>query len=80
MGAGLAVALAVLLILAFLKWPSTYRWLTLAPLVIAGMTTWNAFKLDPSLWPSEFWRWAGIAVNALGVAGSITAFFAHRRG
>lgn len=66
MGTGLAVALAVLLILAFLKWPAAYRWLTLAPLVIAGMTIWNAFNLVSSLWPSEFWRWTGIAVNALG--------------
>ncbi len=28
---------------------------------------------DHSLWPSEFWRYAGMAVNALGVIGFLVS-------
>lgn len=38
---------------------------------------------DPSLWPSEFWRWAGAALNAVGFAlaviGIVLAVRAWRR-
>ena len=30
---------------------------------------YGAFTKDPALWPSEFWRFAGVAVNFLGIAG-----------
>lgn len=79
LGAGFALALAVVLVITFLIWPIAYRWLAIVPIVLAGMTIWNAFRLDPALWPSEFWRWAGIAVNALGVGGGALAFLAPRR-
>lgn len=79
MGAVLALALAVLLIISFRKRPSAYRWLTLVPCALAAMTIWSAFRLDPALWPSEFWRWAGILVNVLGVVGSALAFLAPRK-
>ena len=29
----------------------------------------DGFTKDSSLWPSEFWRYAGISVNSIGVAG-----------
>ena len=79
MGAVLALALAVFLIISFRKWPSAYRWLTLVPCVLAAMTIWSALMLDPALWPSEFWRWAGILVNVLGVVGSALAFLTPRK-
>lgn len=80
LGAGLALVLALLLIVALRKWPSAYRWVTLVPCVLAAMTIWNAFRLDPAQRPSEFWRWAGVVVNGLGVAGSALAFLAARGG
>jgi len=30
----------------------------------------QAFRLDPALWPSESWRYAGVLLNALGVLGA----------
>ncbi len=30
----------------------------------------QAFRLDPSLWPSASWRYAGVLLNALGVLGA----------
>lgn len=30
----------------------------------------QAFRLDPALWPSPFWRYAGVLLNAMGVAGA----------
>lgn len=31
---------------------------------------YQAVTEDPSLWPSPFWRWAGAALNAFGLAAS----------
>lgn len=39
------------------------------PALAALMTIVGAFTNDPSNWPSEFWRWAGVAVNIIGIAG-----------
>lgn len=37
---------------------------------LAGiLTIYGALTKDPGLWPSEFWRVAGIAVNALAAIG-----------
>ena len=30
----------------------------------------QAFQLDSSLWPSPFWRYAGVLLNGLGVFGA----------
>ncbi len=30
----------------------------------------QAFQLDPSLWPSDLWRYAGVLLNAFGVFGA----------
>ena len=38
---------------------------------LAGYAIAGGLTKDPALWPSEFWRYAGIAVNALGVIGFI---------
>ena len=46
--------------------------------LLGVMAIYGAFVKDPSLWPSEFWRYAGIGVNSLGVLGllfAIKAFF-----
>jgi len=31
----------------------------------------QAFQLDPSLWPSSFWRYAGVLLNGLGLFGAV---------
>ena len=39
--------------------------------LLGTMAIYGALTKDPSLWPSEFWRYAGVAVNSLGVLGII---------
>lgn len=44
-----------------------------APVAVVG-----AFVQDPSLWPSEYWRRAGVLLNGVGLvaaAAAIAAFF-----
>ena len=41
--------------------------------LLGSMAIYGAFTKDPSLWPSEFWRYAGVAVNSLGVLGLLFA-------
>ena len=38
---------------------------------LAGYAITGGLTKEHSLWPSEFWRYAGIAVNALAVMGFI---------
>jgi hypothetical protein len=72
-GAGFIVVLGALLIVTNKLWPRIYPWIALLAAALAALTIWNAFKLDPSLWPSEFWRWAGIVLNGFGVGGALIA-------
>ncbi len=37
--------------------------------IVGLLTIYGALTKDHSLWPAEFWRYAGIAVNALAVIG-----------
>ena len=41
--------------------------------LLGSMAIYGAFTKDPGLWPSEFWRYAGIAVNSFGVLGLLFA-------
>ena len=46
--------------------------------LLGSMAIYGAFTKDPALWPSELWRYAGVAVNSLGVLGllfALKAFF-----
>jgi hypothetical protein len=65
-GAGLVV---------FLGRGKEIPYLLLSPLglLLAGAAIAGAFTKDPASWPSEFWRWAGVAVNAFGVIGFLLA-------
>jgi hypothetical protein len=72
-GAGFIVLLGVLLVVTSKSWPRAYPWLALLAAALAAPTVWKAFTLDPSLWPSEFWRWAGIVLNVFGVGGAVIA-------
>jgi uncharacterized membrane protein len=78
-GAGIIVVLGAILIMANRLWPRIYPWIALLAAALAAMTIWNAFKLDPSLWPSEFWRWAGIVLNGFGVGGATLAVIGSLR-
>lgn len=54
-------------------WPVLYVLLAAALAVPAGMAIQNAFVADPSLWPSPWARWGGVALNALGVTAPLLA-------
>ncbi|WP_133153789.1 hypothetical protein [Vibrio sp. 10N.261.55.A7] len=47
----------------------TYLLLSVLPALLAVMTIYGAFTNAPSLWPAEYWRYAGAAVNSVGVIG-----------
>jgi hypothetical protein len=72
-GAGFIVLLGAFLIVTNRLWPRIYPWIAMLAAALTALTIWNAFKLDPSLWPSEFWRWAGIVLNGFGVGGAVIA-------
>lgn len=57
-----------------------YLALSLVAALLALVAVLGGFTKDPSLWPSEFWRWAGIVVNTIGVAAFPVALAAFRRG
>ena len=68
------VAVLAVLILAYiftLKKGYEKSFLVLASVgaLVGLLTIYGALTKDPSLWPSEFWRYAGIAVNALAAIG-----------
>lgn len=50
-----------------------YLLLSLLGLLLSALAIYGGFTKDLSNWPSEFWRWAGIIVNAVGVLGFILA-------
>lgn len=57
------------------KW--LYSLFSLFCCVLGFVAVYGAFTKDPSLWPSEGWRWAGIILNGIGfiacLAGIITS-------
>jgi hypothetical protein len=61
------------------RWPLAYGVLSgLFGLVALGAVV-NAFRADPSLWPSEFWRYAGALLNAVGAVAAGAAVIAPVR-
>ena len=72
-----ALLFAVLIVIYFLFYKKGYEKLFLIVVTIGAllgsMAIYGAFTKDPDLWPSEFWRYAGVAVNFLGVLGFIFA-------
>ena len=63
-------ALAAALYLAAVK---SWKWLYLSVSLLlvwgAASAIYGGFTKDVALWPEEFWRYAGILVNAVGVVG-----------
>ncbi len=39
------------------------------------LAIYQAFNLDPILWPSEFWRYAGAALNSVGFIAAIAGIW-----
>jgi len=73
-----AIVLVLLLgtaLVAFLRKgaETAYILLSLLGLLMSALAIYGGFTKDSSNWPSEFWRWAGIAVNAVGVLGFVLA-------
>jgi hypothetical protein len=75
-GAGVALVLAILIVVIFNKWLRVYKTIAIFAALLAVVTIWNAFMLDPSLWISEVWRWAGVLMNAIGAIAATTAVVA----
>lgn len=65
----LALALLAALLVSSRRWRIPYVILSAFGGLLALITVVNAFIADPPLWPSEFWRYAGVAVNVIGVIG-----------
>lgn len=58
-----------------------YLLLSLLGLLLSALAIYGGFTKELSNWPSEFWRWAGIIVNAVGVIGFLLALitYIHRK-
>ncbi len=65
------VVAGLLMLLAFSLAPVVFIVLALAAGGLALQAIANAFRADPSLWPSDFWRYAGVTINGLAVAGAL---------
>ena len=72
-GGILALVLLAALVVSSTRWPIVYGVLSAVAGLLALYTVINAFTADPALWPSEFWRYAGVIVNAVGVLGAALA-------
>ena len=68
------VTILAILILAYIwtlkkGYEKTFSVLASIGAVVGLLTIYGALTKDPSLWPSEFWRYAGIVVNSLAAIG-----------
>ena len=67
------------LVLAVRQWPKVFVLLAAVCGLAALSAVVGAFVQDPALWPSEFWRWAGVLLNGLGVMAAATGVVAFVR-
>ena len=66
LGAALLVTIGVGLFAMSSRSAIIYAGLSIVSAAMAGAAVYNALTADPSLWPSEFWRYAGIILNGIG--------------
>ncbi|MEO1935103.1 MAG: hypothetical protein ABGX04_10015 [Myxococcales bacterium] len=81
--AGIAFLVAGAMVLTANRVPVIFALLALLSGYAAASTIQNAFVADPSLWPSDLARYAGVAINLVGVAAtafSMTALAVRFRG
>ncbi len=67
----IALGLIVALMVSVRRSPLVYAIASAVTLAFAGWTAFNDLTADPSVWASEGWRVAAVALNALGVVGSV---------
>ena len=67
----LALGLIVALMVSVRRSPLVYAIVSTATLAFAGWTAVNDLMADPSLWASQSWRMAAVALNGIGVLGSV---------
>jgi hypothetical protein len=67
----IALGLIIALMVSVKRSPLVYAAVSTATLAFAGWTAFNDLVSDPSLWASESWRTVAVALNAIGVLGSI---------
>ena len=70
------VAILAVLILAYIwtlkkGYEKTFLLLASVGALVGLLTIYGALTKDPGLWPSAFWRFAGIAVNSLAAIGFV---------
>ncbi|MFK8020769.1 MAG: hypothetical protein AB8B86_13435 [Pseudomonadales bacterium] len=76
-----ALLLCSLWLSLHLNWQSIYLALSCIAFTAAAMAIYGGFTKSQELWPSEFWRIAGIVVNLIGVLGfalAVKAFASQR--
>lgn len=57
---------AVFLTVGAWRWPVLYAFTSLVLMLIASSAVLPAYTADPSLWPSDYWRYGGAVLNGLG--------------
>lgn len=65
------LAYGAALLIGLRRWPMAYAVLSAFGIALALPAIISALTSDPGLWPSEFWRYAGIVLNSTGVLASI---------
>lgn len=73
------VAMAAGFVVGVRRWPRVYVLLSVLAGIAALAAVAGAFVKDPALWPSASWRWAGVALNAAGLAAAVSAVVAFLR-
>jgi len=62
-----------------LNWHTVYLAISCIAFTLAAVAVYGALTKSHALWPSEFWRIAGIVVNLVGVVGFALAVKAFAR-
>ena len=67
----IVLSIFILLYIFTLKkdYEKAFLFLAFLGALLGGLTIYGALTKEHSLWPSEFWRYAGIAVNSLAIIG-----------
>lgn len=65
------LVLAGFMLLGAVRYRNLYLVVTLVVLLGAVSAIGPAFNKPAALWPSDFWRYAGVLLNSLGVIGAL---------
>jgi hypothetical protein len=78
-GAITLIVIVAVLLVTVRRAPLIYAAVSGVAALIALGAVVNAFRQDPALWPSEFWRYAGAVLNAVGFVAGAAAVWAYFR-